>query len=541
MRYALHLSILLHACSLFSSRAHAQSTTAILFDGQGTQVTIGKSALFNITGALTLEAWVKVDPQQTCPYPRIINKFNHVENKGYNLIVNNGRLYLEVRDVNGKLRGAAGGPINDGMWHHVAGTFTNTTMRVYKDGALDAETTFAPTAIAVSGNDLRIGFDGGSERSPFKGAIDEVRIWNVARSAEEIRANKGLCLGGREQGLVGYWRFDEGSGTTMRDQTGRGNDGVLAGGGAWVASGFSCASVEAVVDAAKEIASLFKGKKGHAAGDGAGAKEPATPVIETKQAAPAQPQANSPADGVVPATTSTPSQPTGSAVAKAAIRSLDEKSILPVLFPEGRFEAKAFAWTGEPGSGAYGGQMAESSESGGHIAIDTIIRFRQEGTEKAAVVMSHYTLENGRRQMSPDHFNGLSCAVMARAADGSWEPSVVKRGIMDISSFPVHLSPRVQQIGKDNFVLQATSVLYIVPTPSGDPIEDEAYMNVKDLERVFSRSLGERVVFLPSDKAWYDVDFQGYDMETYEEKAKVRMVWSEAAKKYMPVTPPRKK
>lgn len=202
------------------------------------------------------------------------------------------------------------------------------------------------------------------------------------------------------------------------------------------------------------------------------------------------------------------------------IHSLDEKGILPALFPDGSFEGQVFAWKG--------------SEYGGHIAIDTIIHFKQGGTAKAAVVMSHYTWEDGQRQMSPDYLNGLSCAILAKDPDGTWEPTVLKRELMAISSFPVHLTPQVQQAGKDNFVLQATSVLYMNVSGGEDPEEDEAYMNVTDLERVLSLSFGERATFIPSDKAWFDVDHQRYDMERGESKGKVRMTWSATDRKYVP-------
>jgi hypothetical protein len=43
----------------------------------------------------------------------------------------------------------------------------------------------------------------------FHGAIDEVRVWNVARSGVEIAAAMSVPLAGSEPGLIGYWRFDE--------------------------------------------------------------------------------------------------------------------------------------------------------------------------------------------------------------------------------------------------------------------------------------------------------------------------------------------
>src|SRR5262249_19052432 len=70
----------------------------------------------------------------------------------------------------------------------------------------------------------------------WDGELDEVRIWNTARSAAEIQSNMCRSLTGTEPGLMGYWRFDEGSGTTVMDASGHGFDGTLVNGAEWVDS-----------------------------------------------------------------------------------------------------------------------------------------------------------------------------------------------------------------------------------------------------------------------------------------------------------------
>jgi hypothetical protein len=71
--------------------------------------------------------------------------------------------------------------------------------------------------------------------------MDEVRVWNVARTAAQIQGTMRMRLVGNEAGLVGYWRFDDGTGTTARDNTASANNGSLGNGNAgarptWVAS-----------------------------------------------------------------------------------------------------------------------------------------------------------------------------------------------------------------------------------------------------------------------------------------------------------------
>ncbi|HHE38908.1 MAG TPA: choice-of-anchor D domain-containing protein, partial [Candidatus Cloacimonetes bacterium] len=60
----------------------------------------------------------------------------------------------------------------------------------------------------------------------FNGIIDEMRVWNVVRSETELRENMHIPLVGTETGLVSYWQFNEGTGTTATDII-SGNDGTM--------------------------------------------------------------------------------------------------------------------------------------------------------------------------------------------------------------------------------------------------------------------------------------------------------------------------
>lgn len=71
--------------------------------------------------------------------------------------------------------------------------------------------------------------DYGGSGQGFGGTIDEVRVWNVARSQSEIQDNRFDPLTGTEEGLVAYWPFSEGSGSTTADQAGNGHEGTLNG------------------------------------------------------------------------------------------------------------------------------------------------------------------------------------------------------------------------------------------------------------------------------------------------------------------------
>jgi hypothetical protein len=61
----------------------------------------------------------------------------------------------------------------------------------------------------------------------FAGGINELRIWEVARTREQIQQSMCIELSGTEPGLVGYWKFNEAGGQTAYDSSVGGNDGRL--------------------------------------------------------------------------------------------------------------------------------------------------------------------------------------------------------------------------------------------------------------------------------------------------------------------------
>ncbi|MCG3123857.1 MAG: hypothetical protein GIKADHBN_02285 [Phycisphaerales bacterium] len=111
-------------------------------------------------------------------------------------------------------------------WMHVATTWDGVTERLYVDGQ---ERWSAPitTGLNVQGGAVAIGRHVNYDGFFLPGAVDEVRIWNVARSAAQIAANAGVPLTGQEPGLVALWNFDESSGPAI--DLVHGQNGVITG------------------------------------------------------------------------------------------------------------------------------------------------------------------------------------------------------------------------------------------------------------------------------------------------------------------------
>jgi len=109
--------------------------------------------------------------------------------------------------------------VPDGAWTHLAMTYNagaaGNNFKLYKNGKLVLATRATGKITSKQGL-LMAGYYG-------NWVVDELRLWKMARTQAQIAANMNKPLIGNESGLVAYYPFD---GTT-RDQTGRGNDGVL--------------------------------------------------------------------------------------------------------------------------------------------------------------------------------------------------------------------------------------------------------------------------------------------------------------------------
>ncbi|MBI1923099.1 hypothetical protein HYR99_02500 [Candidatus Poribacteria bacterium] len=75
----------------------------------------------------------------------------------------------------------------------------------------------------------------GTSLNHFAGSIDDVAIFNRALHSDEISELAGSVLGGTETDLVGYWTFDEGTGTTTEDLSPNDNHGTFVNGPTWPA------------------------------------------------------------------------------------------------------------------------------------------------------------------------------------------------------------------------------------------------------------------------------------------------------------------
>ena len=191
---------------------------ALAFDGGSDRrrATIPHDAALAPT-AFTLEAWVY--PTGNAREMAILSKGSGLSGGDYLFNLAGDKMSLFTGDFPW-YTATSTVPLN--TWSHVAVTRDDGgAVTFYLNGVADgsiADTTIPATTTA----DVRIGLQGGDCLcNEFIGTIDEVRVWNIARSQEDIEATRNRLLAGSEAGLVANWRLDEGTGQTLADTTGR--------------------------------------------------------------------------------------------------------------------------------------------------------------------------------------------------------------------------------------------------------------------------------------------------------------------------------
>ncbi len=221
-------TILVATLFVFSASTVAQNH-ALDFDGAEDKVGILDSPELNPTNALTLEAWINAEEWQSSIWAGVvISKQGTGPDKGWCLSTGeNGRVEFTVSVDEAWKSVASPALLGTNAWYHIAGVYDGSQVKVYINGVLIGTEDAIGNATPGTGVVINIGDNPTWSGRFFNGKIDEVRIWDVARTEVEIQAHMSTELTGTEDGLVAYYPMNEGSGTTIGDSSGNDNDGTL--------------------------------------------------------------------------------------------------------------------------------------------------------------------------------------------------------------------------------------------------------------------------------------------------------------------------
>ena len=129
------------------------------------------------------------------------------------------------RYVTGATGDPATGSFEQNQWYMISIVWDGSNMSVYVNGEKDS-----PSENSVSGNqgfhlnrfEIGMSWGGYGSAQSYTGRMAEMRIWNIARSASDI-ASTQCSVDPKSDGLVGYWKMNEGEGHVFHDSV-AGND-----------------------------------------------------------------------------------------------------------------------------------------------------------------------------------------------------------------------------------------------------------------------------------------------------------------------------
>ena len=231
------LSVLL--TGLPAQFALADTNYALQFDGSNDYVRLAQTASIFGPGwesTKSVELWVRPEgTSPTCQYPDPVWCDAVFGDRprwwGISRGVINGldRLWVWNWDTNGM--DAIAMEYTPDEWVHIALVHSDGLLRAYKNGIEVGSIPSGPTQQPSTGAlpFLHIGgvINNAARNWTFQGQIDEVRLWNVARSASDLAAFRTQELTGTESGLVAYYKMSDGSGLTLTDESLNAWDGTL--------------------------------------------------------------------------------------------------------------------------------------------------------------------------------------------------------------------------------------------------------------------------------------------------------------------------
>ena len=229
----------------------------LFFDGVNDYVTFGVSSSLNVSN-FTLECWFKrtgtgatagTGTGGVTAYPLVTRGRGEADASnvdcnyflGFN---SSGQLVADFEDFNNGLNHPITGTtaFTSNSWQHAAVTYdvNSGTWTIYLNGVSDTTSTISGTdavrtprydsiqhaglATALNSSGTPSGF--------FNGTLDEVRVWNYARSASQIGTNYYVQIT-NATGLVARWSLDDASGTTATNSIAGGVNGTLVNGPLW--------------------------------------------------------------------------------------------------------------------------------------------------------------------------------------------------------------------------------------------------------------------------------------------------------------------
>lgn len=204
------LQILSSALLLSSVFSLSAQNNCLNFDGEDDYVQLPD---FELHDVFTIEYLFQAGKASLVPFEERIFSIGPIMRLEIGLDEVNGRTVVWFYDeANGLYWVDFGTDIRDGQWHHCALVYDGTDLQFFLDGSPTNSIPYSRPATPY-GPFMRLGAWTGalSTRTFFNGSVDEIRVWDYARSEEQILEGIDCQILGGEDGILAYWNFNQGT------------------------------------------------------------------------------------------------------------------------------------------------------------------------------------------------------------------------------------------------------------------------------------------------------------------------------------------
>ena len=235
---------------------------SVALDGTGDYIDLGSPFQSTFRGSFSASWWVNIDDSTPGTHQMMFGATSDSDNSMYVALLSSGKWYFftEMNGVVGQVVQVVSGLSGNSAtgWIHVAVTHKNnggsnkptkvmyingSAISIQTGGTLDGDD---QDAFVATQNIYIGGYNSaGSVSNPVTGKMNDVGIWSTDLDADAVAAiyNSGsptdltVNSGNYDNSgnLVGYWKFEENTGTTATDSAGS-NDGTFAGDPQWDSS-----------------------------------------------------------------------------------------------------------------------------------------------------------------------------------------------------------------------------------------------------------------------------------------------------------------
>ncbi|MFA6304434.1 MAG: DUF2341 domain-containing protein [Patescibacteria group bacterium] len=208
--------------------AHATTTAkygnAAEFDGTDDYVEVPENSALRLISGGTISAWIYPRGYGGNGLGRILEKSRSGPNRNYDLnLTNTGQIQF---DIKGSSTYTSASAISLNQWQYVSVVFTNQGRKIYVNGNDKTSTGAGEVTMPEDSSGVfRIGNSEATATREFNGVIDDVKVYTIARTPEQIM-NDYL----QGPGPIASYNFEEKSGTTVNDISGSGYNGTITAG-----------------------------------------------------------------------------------------------------------------------------------------------------------------------------------------------------------------------------------------------------------------------------------------------------------------------